>query len=38
MDEQAAIQGTIELHCKGLIKCNLRILDIEAELKQMEVS
>ena len=36
--EQATIQGTIELHCKGLIKCNLRILDIEAELKQMEVA
>jgi len=37
MAEQAAIQGTIELHCKGLIQCNLRILDIESELKAMEV-
>ena len=37
IDEQAAIQGTIELHCAGLIKCNTRYLEIESELKQMEV-
>jgi hypothetical protein len=35
--EQKVIQGTIDLHCKGLIKCNMRILEIEAQLKQMEV-
>ena len=37
IDEQASIQGTIDLHCQGLIKCNTRILEIESELKQMEV-
>jgi len=37
IDEQGAIQGTIDLHCQGLIKCNTRILEIESELKQMEV-
>ena len=38
IDEQGAIQGTIDLHCQGLIKCNTRILEIESELKQMEVA
>jgi len=37
IDEQAAIQGTIDLHCRGLIECNMRVLEIESELKQMEV-
>ena len=37
IDEQSAIQGTIDLHCAGLIKCNTRYLEIESELKQMEV-
>ncbi len=37
IDEQATIQATIDLHCVGLIKCNTRILEIESELKQMEV-
>jgi len=37
IDEQGAIQGTIDLHCQGLIKCNTRILEIEDQLKQMEV-
>jgi len=37
IDEQAAIQGTIDLHCAGLIKCNTRYLEIAEELKQMEV-
>jgi hypothetical protein len=34
--EQTTIQGTIDLHCAGLIKCNTRYLEIEAELKQLE--
>jgi len=38
IDEQAAIRGTIDLHCLGLTKCNMRFLEIEAELKQMEVA
>ena len=38
IEEQAAIQGTIDLHCAGLIKCNTRFLEIAEELKQMEVS
>jgi hypothetical protein len=37
IDEQATIQATVDLHCVGLIKCNTRILEIESELKQMEV-
>jgi hypothetical protein len=37
VDEQATIQATIDLHCVGLIKCNTRILEIEGQLKQMEV-
>ena len=37
IDEQAAIRGTIDLHCLGLTKCNMRFLEIESELKQMEV-
>jgi len=36
IDEQATIQGTIDLHCAGLIKCNTRYLEIESELKQTE--
>jgi len=35
IEEQASIQGTIDLHCQGLIKCNTRWLEIEAELKQV---
>ena len=38
IDEQAAIRGTIDLHCLGLTKCNMRFLEIESELKQMEVA
>jgi hypothetical protein len=37
-EEQATIQGTIDLHCAGLIRCNTRQIEIEAELAGMEVA
>lgn len=37
INEQASLQGTIDLHCQGLIQCNMRYLEIEAELKQVGV-
>ena len=38
LDEQASIQGVIDIHCQGLIKCNTRYLEIEAELRETEVA
>jgi len=37
-EEQNTIQGTIDLHCAGLIRCNTRFLEIASVLKQMEVA
>jgi hypothetical protein len=36
--ERKTLQGVIDLHCEGLIKCNTRILELEAEMAEMEVS
>jgi len=37
-EEQNTIQGTIDLHCAGLIRCNTRFLELAAAIKQMEVA
>ena len=36
--ERATLTGTIELHCQGLIKCNTRQIEIEAQLAGLGVS
>ena len=36
--EQGTLQSTIDLHCQGLIKCNLRFLELESEIKELEVT
>ena len=35
-EEYRALDGTKELHCAGLIKCNTRQIAIEAEIRQLE--
>jgi len=36
--EASTIRATIDLHCAGLIKCNTRQLEIEAELAGLGVA
>lgn len=36
--ERMTLQGTIDLHCAGLVKCNTRQIEIEAELAGLGVA
>jgi len=36
--ERVTLQGTIDLHCAGLVKCNTRQIEIEAELAGLGVN
>ena len=36
--ERATLKSTSELHCQGLIKVHLRQLEIESDLRNLEVS
>jgi len=35
-NEQETLQKTIHLHCEGLIRCNTRLIDLEAEMLAIE--
>jgi len=38
IEEQKTLQSTSQLHCEGLIKVHLRQLEIESDLRQLEVN
>ena len=38
VEERMTLQGTIDLHCQGLIRCNTRQIEIEAQLASMGVA